>query len=502
VKKRNWVYFFIYRPFISLGLVIALIIISIILIPKLPSGFLPDMDEGSIILDYVSPPGTSLEETNRMLNIVDDILRHSPEVESFSRQIGTQNGFFITEPNTGDYTIKLKNSRNLTTDEVSSEIRQKIGAKLPALKVDFGQIIGDMLGDLVSSTKPVEVKIFGDDQNKLEELANQVAQIVDSTQGTADVFNGITVAGPEIILKPQNDQLATYGLTPSDLQFQMDSKVEGVVVGNVLSRNRLINIRMFNGKPGYSLEDIKNTKIFLNDGETKPFSEFANINIVSGVSEIDRENLKKMFDVTARLENRDLGSTLKDIQKNIQREIKLPPGYEIVYGGAYEEQQRAFNDLLIILFLAILLVFTVILFLFRSIKVALAIMAIAILGMSGCLLALFITSTPLNVGSYTGIIMIVGIIGENSIFTYLQYAEARKGNMNKEESIVFSISTRLRPKLMTAFGAIIALLPLAFGVGTGAQMHQPLAIAIIGGFIIALPLLLIVLPTMLRMIEK
>jgi multidrug efflux pump subunit AcrB len=147
-------------------------------------------------------------------------------------------------------------------------------------------------------------------------------------------------------------------------------------------------------------------------------------------------------------------------------------------------------------------VFTVILFLFRNIKVAIVIIAIAILGITGSFLALFITGTPLNVGSYTGIIMIVGIIGENSIFTYLQYVEARKGNMNKEESIVFSISTRLRPKLMTAFGAIIALLPLAIGVGTGAQMHQPLAISIIGGFIIALPLLLIVLPTILRMIEE
>jgi CzcA family heavy metal efflux pump len=501
VKKRNWVYYFIQRPVISLAFVAVLILASIFIIPTLPSGFLPNMDEGSIVLDFVSPPGTSLEETDKMLNIVDNILKNTPEVESFAREIGAQNGFFITEPNTGDYTIKLKNKRDLTTDEVSDVIRKKIEAKLPALRVDFGQLIGDMLGDLISSAQPIEVKIFGNDQDKLKELAHQAAAIIESTKGTADVFNGVTIAGPEIIFKPKNDQLAQFGFTPSDFQFQMDSKIEGTVVGNVLARNKLISIRMFEGKKNYSVNDLKTSSIFLNDGKLQPITGFTDINIINGVAEIDRENLQQMVDVTARLDNRDLGSTLKDIKKNISQGIKLPPGYEIVYGGAYAEQQQAFNDLLIILLLAILLVFTVILFLFRNIKVAMAIIGIAILGITGSFLALFITGTPLNVGSYTGIIMIVGIIGENSIFTYLQYAEARKGNMNKDESIVFSISTRLRPKLMTAFGAIIALLPLAFGIGTGAQMHQPLAISIIGGFIIALPLLLIVLPTILRMIE-
>jgi heavy metal efflux system protein len=502
LKKRNWVYFFIHKPIISTAFVAILIISSWFIIPALPSGFLPDMDEGSVILDFVSPPGTSLEGTDKMLDVVDDILKHTPEVESFSRQIGTQNGFFITEPNTGDYTIQLKKNRTLTTEEVSDEIRKKIEAKLPALQVDFGQIIEDMIGDLISSKQPIEIKIFGDDQNTLENIANRVADIVDSTTGTADVFNGITIAGPSIIFNPNNEALAQYGLTPNDLQFQMNSKIKGEVVGDILGQNQLFNIRMFDGKLYNTMDDLKHGFIFLNDGTIKPVSEFEDIKLVKGVAEIDRENLKQMFDVTARLNNRDLGSTLSDIQKSIQKGIKLPVGYEIVYGGSYAEQQKAFSDLMIILILAILLVFTVILFLFRSVKISVAIIVIAILGISGSLLALFITGTPLNVGSYTGIIMIVGIIGENSIFTYLQYREFKASNRSKEDAIVYSISTRLRPKLMTAFGAIIALLPLAFGIGTGAQMHQPLAIAIIGGFIVALPLLLIVLPTILRKIEK
>ena len=502
VKKRNWVYFFISRPAISLIFVLILIASSWFIIPSLPSGFLPNMDEGSLILDFVSPPGTSLEATDKMLNIVDGILQETPAVESFSRQIGTQNGFFITEPNTGDYTIQLKKNRDLTTEQVADEIRGKIEAKLPALQVDFGQIIEDMIGDLISTKQPIEVKIFGDDQNVLEKLAKQVADEVDNTKGTADVFNGITVAGPSIIFKPKYAELAQYGLTPEELQFQMNAKIKGEKVGDILSKKRLINIRMFEGSINNTLNDLKHSFIYLNNGTVKPVSEFENVKIEKGVAEITRENLKQMIAVTARLNNRDLGSTLSDIQKNIKQKVKTPKGYEIVYGGSYAEQQKAFSDLLTILILAVLLVFTVILFLFRSIKISFAIIFIAILGIAGSLIALFVTGTPLNVGSYTGIIMIVGIIGENSIFTYLQYNEFKQKNKSKEESIVYSISTRLRPKLMTAFGAIIALLPLAFGIGTGAQMHQPLAIAIIGGFVVALPLLLIVLPSILKVIEK
>ena len=502
VKTRNWVYFFIYRPVLSLLFVIVLIAFSIYIIPKLPSGFLPQMDEGSIVLDFVSPPGTSLDGTDRMLDVVDHILQTTPEVQSFSREIGTQNGFFITEPNTGDYTITLKKNRKLTTDEVADNIRKRIEAKLPALQVDFGQKIEDMLGDLISTKQPISIRIFGDDQATLQNYAKKIADIVRNTSGTADVFDGITIAGPNILFQPNNTALAQYGLTPSELQYQLNTKIKGTVVGNVLGQNQLFNIRMFDGKLLNSLDDIKKSFISLNDGSVKPVSEFTKLKFIKGVAEIDRENLKQDYDVVARLNNRDLGSTIAAIQKKISKEIHLPSGYEIVYGGAYAQQQQAFGDLMKILILAILLVFTVSLFLFRKIRVSISIIIIAILGIAGSFLALFITGTPLNVGSYTGIIMIVGIIGENSIFIYLQYVDSKKKIIKKDDSIVNSISLRLRPTLMTAFGAITALLPLALGIGTGAQMHQPLAIAIIGGFVIALPLLLIVLPTILRMIEE
>jgi CzcA family heavy metal efflux pump len=502
LKKRNWVYFFIKRPWISAALVAFLIVSAYLIIPSLPSGFLPEMDEGSIVLDYSSPAGSSLDATNRMLNIVDQILKGIPEVESFSRRTGTQMGFFITEPNRGDYLIQLKMKRDRTTDEVSNEIRTKVESVLPALRVDFGQVITDMLGDLMASVQPIEIKIYGDDPSTLEQLADSTTNYISNINGIADAFNGITIAGPSINLEPKVANLAQYGLSPNDFQFQMQTKIEGTLTGSILEKNRLVNIRLLEAPGQVSYNKLKKNFIFLPDGKLKPIDEFANIVVTKGVAEVDRENLKEMIAVTARLNNIDLGTALKEIQNTLSQKLHLPKGYQIIYGGAYAEQQQAFKELLLILFSAVLLVFTVILFLFRNIKVSLAIIFIAVLGIAGSLLALFITGTPLNVGSYTGIVMIVGIIGENAIFTYLQFKNGKYNNLKKEEAIVQAVSIRLRPNLMTALGAITALFPLALGIGTGAQMHQPLAIAIIGGFIMALPLLLIVLPTILRAIEK
>ena len=250
-----------------------------------------------------------------------------------------------------------------------------------------------------------------------------------------------------------------------------------------------------------SVEHVKKLQIASPDGRLKPISELADVSVSEGAAEIHRENLQSMGVVSARLDNRDLGSTMKEIQNKVHKEVHLPPGYHIEYGGAYASQQQSFTELLMILIASSLLVFGVILFLFRDIKVALAILIIAVLGISGSYLGLYLTGTPLNVGSYTGLIMIVGIIGENSIFTFLQFRENLR-EQSVDESIEYAISTRLRPKLMTALGAIIALMPLALGIGAGAEMHQPLAIAVIGGFVIALPLLLIVLPSILRLLYQ
>lgn len=501
VKEQKWVKYFIQRPWISFSFIALLVVLSMMIIPNLSTGFLPEMDEGSIVLDYNSPPGTSLEETDRELHEVEKIIISHPDVQAYSRRTGTEMGFFITEPNSGDFLIQLKKNRKKTTAQVTDDLRQKIEESGLPLTVDFGQVIGDMLGDLMSSVQPIEVKIFGTDKQLIHQYSKQIAGIVEKVKGTADVFDGIVIAGPSIEVIPNLVTLGQYNISPQDFQYQLQTMLEGNVVGEMFDRQQFTPIRiLYNNKSNASLFEIENSMIALPNGEMKPLKEFASVKLVSGVAEENREDLQTLGIVTARLDNGNLGGTMKEIQQQINRQVKLPNGYSIVYGGAYAEQQQSFSELLLILALSCLLVFTVILFLYRDIKVALTILFISILGISGSFILLFLTGTPLNVGSYIGLIMIVGIIGENAIFTYLQFHESlpEKG---KEKAIVYAISTRLRPKLMTALGAIIALMPLALGIGTGAQMHQPLAVAVIGGFLIALPLLLIVFPTILNRIK-
>lgn len=503
VHNQKWVGFFITRPFISVLLMFLLAASIYYVLPKLQTGFLPEMDEGSIVLDYSSPPGTSLEETDRMLKEAERIITKIPEVETYSRRTGTQMGFFITEPNRGDYLIQLKKKRKRNSNEVIDEIRTKIEATQPALRIDFGQVIGDMLGDLMTSVQPIEVKIFGNDQKKLQELSKQVSEVVTNVKGTADVFDGIVIAGPSISIEPDAVTLAQYGITPASLQYQLQTALEGNIVGTVFDKQQLSSLRVvYPGNRNLSVEDIKRMEIFLPNGKLKPITDLAHIKLNTGDAEIEREDLQSMGVVTGRLDNRDLGSVMKDIQKEVVAKVVLPKGYHIVYGGAYADQQKSFSELLMILITSSLLVFCVILFLFRDFKVAFMILLIAVLGISGSYMGLYLTNTPLNVGSYTGLIMIVGIIGENAIFTFLQFRDSLLQTKNVDKAIIYSISTRLRPKLMTALGAIIALMPIALGIGTGAQLHQPLAIAVIGGFIVALPLLLIVLPSLMHVSYK
>jgi cobalt-zinc-cadmium resistance protein CzcA len=495
-----WVRAVIRHPAYSIIGVLVLIVSMVLIIPRLATGFLPDMDEGAIVLDYHSPAGTSLEETDRMLRQAEKLIVKVPEVASYSRRTGTQMGFFITEPNSGDYLIRLKTDRKRSTEDVIADIRERIEATQPALEIDFGQVIGDMLGDLMSTVQPIEIKVFGPDATKRYALADQVTAVVEKVAGTADVFNGIVRMGPSVDVRPDPRRLAQFGLTATDFQTQLQTQLAGTTAGNVLEGEQLLNIRMrYPNAAQANLAQMQAEPIFLPNGQRRRLDELATVRVTPSEAELERENLQAMTAVTARLDNRDLGSAMAEIRQKLDKEVPLPPGYFIQYGGSYAEQQQSFQELLTILGTACLLVFAVALFLFRDLKAAGLILLIAVLGPAGGSLALFLTNTPLNVGSYTGLIMVVGIIGENAIFTFQQFFEILEEGRPVEQAVGYAIAARLRPKLMTALSAIAALLPLALGIGAGAQLHQPLAIAVIGGLLLALPLLLMVLPSLLRL---
>lgn len=526
VKKLSWLTWFFNKPVVTAIFVLGLGISAWLASGQLETGFLPELDEGTIVLDYYSPPGTSLEETDRLCREMEKIILENPDVETYSRRTGIRMAFKSVPPNYGDYSIQLRTERNTTTDEVISELRSAIEVAVPVMNVSFGQRIADLLGDLTSTPQPIEIKIFGDNYLTLQQKAAEAEVVLNNIQGIADIENGLVTAGPSLIFRPDQQKLSLYKIPLADFQTQLTAYTGGVPLGlNAASQPvpspaqaattggiqvgqlqdgeqmRRILLR-FTDFDLNDVEKLRNQLIFLPDGTTRPLSFFCSINVLPGEIEQRREDLKSSIVLTARLDNRDLGSAMAEIQQKLKAELPLPQGYSIAYGGAFAEQQQSFSELLLILGLASLLVFGVLMFLFKDWWLSIIILFISILGIAGCILGLYFTNIPLNVSSYTGIIMIVGIIAENAIFTVNQFRQNMKATGHVDDSINYAIALRIRPKLMTALGAIMALTPLALGIGLGAQMQQPLAIAVIGGFVAGLPLLLIVLPTLMRILYK
>lgn len=516
----------LYRKPLTAALLIPLLVLGGWLATKgLSSGFLPDLDEGTIVLDYHSPSGTDIEETDRLCRQMEKIIMAHPDVETYSRRTVLGMSFKTRPTNYGDYLIQLKTDRKHSTPDVISDLRRQISASVPLMTIDFGQRISDLLGDLMSTPKPIEVKIFGDEYSTLQRLAGEAEGIMRDVNGIVDIDDGLVPAGASLVFIPDQEKLSRFGISLTEFQEQLAAQTGGVPLcqpANVIEpdpsqaamtgglqigsvqdgeRMRRILLRFTNFKDN-SPERLRDAPIFLPDGTTRPLEYFCEVEVSAGEIEQRREGLKADITLTARLEGRDLGTAADELQTKLSERLNLPPGYSVSLGGAYSEQQKSFHELMMILSLAVLLVFAVLMFLFKEWLISAAIIFISVLGICGSLIALRLTGVPLNVSSYTGMIMIVGIIAENAIFTVWQYRMNRRRGGNVSEAVNYAIALRIRPKLMTASGAILALMPLALGIGVGAQMQQPLAVAVIGGFVVGLPLLLLVLPSIMLWIYK
>ena len=523
VRQLSWLTNLFTKPLISLVFVGLLGVGTWWSYSRLETGFLPDLDEGTIVLDYFTPPGTSIQETDRILREAEKIIATHSDVATYSRRTGIRMAFKGVPPNFGDYSIQLKSTRTKSTVQVIDELRTRIHAVEPVLAISFGQRIADLLGDLMSTSQPIEIKLFGDNYALLQHLSKQASGILEKVPGIVDVNDGLVEAGPSLVFEPDQEKLSQYKIGLTDFQTQLTAYTGGVALGPNAAQPvpspaqaaltagiqvgsfqdgeqmRRMVLR-FSNFTANDLDKMRNVLIFLPDGTTRPLSFFCTVSVLAGEIEQRREDLKSTVVLTARLDVRDLGSAIKEIQTQFTQKLPLPQGYTIGYGGAYSEQQQSFRELLLILTLASLLVLAVLMFLFKDWWLSVLVLVLSLLGITGCIAALFLTNIPLNVSSYTGIIMIVGIIAENAIFTVNQFEHTLARTGDVEASVNYAIALRLRPKLMTAIGAILALMPLALGFGLGAQMQQPLAVAVIGGFVVGLPLLLLVLPTLLRLL--
>ena len=476
---------------------------SYLLYRSLGSEFLPEFDEGAFILDYWAPPGASLSETDRMLHRVEGLLAKTPEIEGYSRRTGLELGLFITEPNRGDFAVKLKPGHKRSTSDVIADLRKQVAVAEPALEVEFVGILSDVIGDLTSSPEPIEIKLFSEDANALHQKADEVEAAIKKVSGVVDTKSGVIVSGPAIIFNIDPQRASRFGVTATDIANTVTTAMSGDAASSILQQDRLITVRViFPPDVRTSLDKVRALQVRSSSGALFRLDQVAGIEYDQGQTEIERDGLRETVAVSGRLEGKDLGTAIAEIKTLLTREVKLPPGMTIEYGGLYQEQQSSFAELVISLVLAIVLVFLTLLIEFRSFAHPIAIVTGAVLALGGVLAGLFITGTTLNVVSLMGMIMVVGIVAKNGILMLDAVEDHLAAGDTLREALLRSGRRRFRPVLMTSLAAILGMLPLALALGSGAELLQPLAIAVIGGLAVALLLSLVVTPTVYAMLSR
>jgi multidrug efflux pump subunit AcrB len=476
------------RPWLLAGCCLLLVAGAFATYKSLGSDLLPAMDEGGFVLDYIMPAGSSLAETNRVLEHVERILQRTPEVESTSRRTGLQMGLAaVTEANTGDITVKLKDHRSRDISEVMEDVRQQIKSTEPELDVEFTQVLQDMIGDLSNSPEPIQIKLFSTNQALLNDLGERVGDAIGKVPGVVDVENGVdnTISGPATSFQVDPAVAARSGFTPEEISTDATAILDGVPASQPLIDNgRAYTIRVRLGADHRaSLDAIENTVFNSASGKTASLGAVAQVEQLPPQNEILRENLQLMVTVTGRLEGSDLGSAIQRVQQAVKN-LRLPSSVRIEYGGTYQEQQKSFHDLLRVLLLALVLVFGVLLAEFRNFSAPAAILVSSVLSTAGVVAALLVTNITFNVASFMGLIMVIGIVAKNGILLLDADEKFRSAGMRPHDAMLQAAQRRLRPILMTALAAISGMLPLTLGLGAGSQMLQPLAIAVVGALVV------------------
>lgn len=460
----------------------------------LKTDFMPEMDEGGFVIDCLTPWGTSLEETDRMMRQAEAILLATPEVEGYSRRTGARLALAIAEPNKGDILVKLRPYRKRSTEKVKAELRDKLNAALPGIEWELPGILGDLLGDLTESPDPIEVKLFSPDTPWLMRKAPEVKEALSKIEGVVDLNDGLKMTGPTISFRIRPLEARRLGLSSSDIAAALNAAMLGRPASSVLEDDRVVAIRVL-AEPGAvdRLDSLRDLPLRSAGGEVVKVSQVADIAEEGGQLELRREDLRQLVAVTAALEGRDLGSAIEEIKRVLGADRTIPPGV-IDYGGLYHQQAESFHNLMVVLLVAIVLVFTILLIEFRSFREPLAIVFGSVLALFGTVAALWLTGTSLNIVSFLGCIIGVGIVAKNGILILDLVDHHLASGATLEEALMRSAHRRLRPILMTSLSTVLAMVPLAWGIGHGADMLRPLAIGVIGALCISMLFSLIATP--------
>lgn len=488
------------RPWLILIAILPFLVAAYFAYQRTGSGFMPVMDEGGFILDYIALPGLSLTETDRLLRQVESILQATPEVQTYSRRTGAGLGGTLSEANHGDFFVRLKPLPRRPIDEVMNEVQQRIEHLVPGLTVEMAQLMEDLIGDLTAVPQPIEIKLFSDDYALLLQTAPRVADALGKITGVVSAKSGIVLAGDALDIRVDREKAALEGVAPDSVTKMLDAYLSGVVTTQIQQRQKMVGIRVWIPKSARDMvQDIEKLQLRAPDGHLFPLKRVATIKIITGQPEIMREDFKQMVAVTGRISGRDLGSTAVNAMAMLNRPGFLPNGVTYALGGLYQQQQIAFRGLMIVFASAVVLIFTLLLFLYESFLVAIAMLLTTLLAIAAVFIGLWLTHTELSITAMMGMTMIIGIVTEVAIFYYSEYHEIDHTTAPVERFILAG-QNRMRPIAMTTLTTILALLPLALGIGQGSAMQQPLAIAIISGLVVQLPLVLTVLPLLLKML--
>ena len=484
------------RPVLLLLGLVPMLLVGLFAFQQVGSGFMPSMDEGGFVLDYRSEPGTALSETDRLLRQVEAIIKATPDVETYSRRTGSGLGGGLSEANEGDFFIRLKGFPRRPVDEVMDDIRTKVEANVPGLKIEMAQLMEDLIGDLTAVPQPIEVKVFSDNPEQLSAVADKVAERIAKITGVVDVKNGINPAGDALEIHVDPTKAAMEGMEVDAITKNIESILSGNVATQVVSGIKMVGVRVWVPKSLRTSDtDLANMMVRAPDGHLFPLKRVASITPVIGQPQIARENLKRMLAVTGRISGRDLGSVIDDVKQVMAQDKLLPAGVYCQLGGLYEQQQIAFKGLMAVFAAASALVFLLLLFMYESFRLAISILVTALLAVSTVFIGLWVTKTELNISAMMGMTMIIGMVTEVAIFYFSEQQELVEHD-DLANAIVNAGINRMRPITMTTTAAMLTLLPLALAIGQGSEMQQPLAIAIISGLIFQLPLVLLVMPVL------
>ena len=489
------------RPWLLLAGVAPLVLAGFLAWRAVGSGFMPAMDEGGFVLDYRTAPGTALTETDRVLRQVEAILRATPDVSSYSRRTGAGLGGGLNEANEGDFFVRLKPSGRRPVDQVMDDIRGRVEHEVPGIDVEMAQLMEDLIGDLTAVPQPVEIKIFGDRPDALAASARAVAARLGKIDGVVDVKDGINPAGDALDIRVDPAGAALEGMDADAVTRYVSAVMSGTVATRVPGGVKMVDVRVWVPKDQRATEaDLRRLRVVAPDGHAFPLQRVAEIHAVTGQPQITRENLKRMVAVTARISGRDLGSVIADVRTMMARRGTLPADSYYQLGGLYEQQQIAFRGLMAVFAAAAALVFLLLLFMYESFRLALSILVTALLAVSAVFIGLWLTRIELNISAMMGMTMIIGMATEVAIFYYSEQQELA-GTMPREQALLEAGLNRMRPIAMTTLAAILTLLPLAFALGRGSEMQQPLAIAIISGLVVQLPLVLLFMPVLFHLMR-